>query len=415
MKYGLEIQLYLSGKLVIINKRNFVDYSLLITTIALSGIPYFTASYLFLPLGVLLGSVFILRRKSLDKEFLIFLFALSIITISQTLVFDFFSFSTVLGVYLRIIIGYLIVKILEENFLIYYVKILYYMALSSLFIFTTVSIIPGLGNLFINTLVPIFSIFNISGSVHETILIYNLSHVGLMRNSGPFWEPGAFAGYLIIAFIFNQFIENKNQKKYSIVIILATFTTFSSTAFIALSVSLFFFYYKTIKNIFIKIGVITVLISGSYYAYFNFDFLGKKIESQLSMAEYARVYEGGDDDTQRFINILKDVKDFKGHELVGRGSNSSTRYSYDPENQIRTVGITDIIVRMGIPFFLFMMYFLYKSVCSFIVRADTYKRLYCIGSILTIIVTLLSEVYFNFPIYWSLLFLFFIYKERESK
>ena len=118
-----------------IDKRNFIDYSLLLLTITVSGIPYFSTSTLFIPLFALLFSVFLLRKKRLDWNFVILLTFLVVITIVQTYVFSFYSIQTIIGVFLRVIIAYLIVKILEEKFIPYFINILYWMAIVSLIIY----------------------------------------------------------------------------------------------------------------------------------------------------------------------------------------------------------------------------------------------------------------------------------------
>lgn len=397
-----------------INKKNFIDYTFLIMLLAVSGIPYFSTTVLYIPLFAIFLISFLMRGYKPDKEFIYLLLFLTIITVSQTIVFDIFSFQNSLGVYLRIILAYLVVKILNKKFLDYYINIMYYLAIIATSIYTLMVILPSTLT-FMKSIVPIFNFLNISGTPLETLIVYNFNAIEEFRNSGPFWEPGAFGGYLILAIIFiffNNDIMDKNKK--IAVFVIALLTTLSTTAFTALAVFLFFYYFKSIKNIFIKIFVVLIMIYGAYYAFFNLDFLGKKVELQLQMAKNADVY-GADTNTQRFMNILRDVKDFKGHEIAGRGFNPYTRYSHKPQKQIRTVGLTDIIVKMGILFFTYMMFLMYKSLCAMIKNSvDKRETIYCIGSFLTILIALMSEVYFNFPMYWSLLFIFLIYKPQKE-
>jgi len=397
-----------------IDKRNFVDYTFLFLLLAVSGIPYFSTTVLYIPLFAIFLISFLMRGYKVDKEFIYLLLFLTIITVSQTIVFDIFSFQNSLGVYLRIILAYLVVKILNKKFLDYYINIMYSLSIVAIPIYIVLIVVPGSVPV-LKSMVPTFDILNISGTQLETLIVYNFAHLDEFRNSGPFWEPGAFGGYLILAIIFTFFksdIADKNKKL--LVFTIALLTTLSTTAFSALAIFLFFYYYKSIQNIFVKILVVLVMAYGMYYAFFNLDFLGKKVELQLRMAKSAHVY-GSDKNTQRFMNILRDVKDFKGHEIVGRGFNPYTRYSYRPQEQIRTVGLTDILVKMGIPFFLYMMMLLYRSLCAVIENSFNKKgTIYCIGSFLTVLITLMSEVYFNYPMYWSLLFIFLIYKPQKE-
>jgi len=396
-----------------IKKRVFIDYSLLLLTIAVSGIPYFTTSILYVPLFVILFIVFLLRNKKFNPRFLIFLLLLLFLTFLQSYVFDFYSFNTTIGVLLRVLNGYLIMQILDKKFLSYFINVIYYIAISSLFIYFSILVVPSVENILFK-LSAILDVLNISGSTHKTIIIYNLSKYDQLRNSGPFWEPGAFAGYLMLAYIFNAFIMYKKQKKIAILLIVSIATTLSTTAYIAMFLFSFFFFYKQIKNIFVKIIVFTMILISAYYAFFNFEFLGNKISHQLELAINVDPYTENTN-TQRFLNIMRDMEDLKDHEILGRGSNPYTRYSYDPENQIRTVGLTDILVRMGIPMFLLILLMMFYSLCAVIHYYGYKSILYCIGTFVTILIMLMSEVYFNFPLYWSLLFLSLVYKKPKKE
>jgi hypothetical protein len=397
-----------------ISKRNFIDYFLLLFFIILSGIPFFRTSILYIPLFLILLLVFIFRKRKFDSMFILLLSFLFFITTLQTFKFNYFSFQNSLGVFLPVINGYLIVKILKKKFILYYINVFYIIAIISLIIYLPTLFSPAIGQTLLK-LAPFFDIINISENELPTILIYNLKHIENLRNTGPFWEPGLYGGYLIIAFIFNSFQSSRKQKKISIVLFVTILTTLSTTTYLALFTFLIFFYYRKIINPIFKIFLVFSLLFSGYITFTSFDFLGTKIESQLDAAIDVDPYLD-DTNTQRFLNILRDVEDFKGHEIIGRGSNPITRYSYELENQIRTVGLTDLLVRIGAPLFIFIMILLYRSICSMI---NFYKKneilLFCIGVFLTILITLMSEIYFQFQLYWSLIFLHFVYKTGEKE
>lgn len=391
-----------------INKRTFTDYFLLLIVIAISGIPYLSTTILYIPIFSLLLVIFFLRKLSFEKPFVYFILIVFLITILQIYTFDVFYFESTLGVILRIFIAYFIIKILNIKFIKYYMNILYIISIVSLIVFIPISIFPSIALIIKNSVVPIFDIFNIAQSPHKTILIYNLTHIDSFRNSGPFWEPGAFGGYLVIAFILNQITYN--HKKMNFIFLITIATTLSSTAYIATGIFLTLFYYKKISNIFLRYILVSLIIGSGIYLYNTLDFLGKKIELQFEKTKNAHVY-GTDNNTQRFLNILRDYEDIKNHEIVGRGSNPMTRYSQKQLEQIRTVGLTDVMVRFGIPFFILILYLLYKSANSINKFPSIYTNFAFLLGILT---TLMSEVYFNFPIYWCLLFLFIVYKKPKE-
>ena len=392
--------------------RKIVDYTILFLTIAISGFPFFSSTTLLIPIFLILFTVFLLRKKRFDKVFFIAIFLLVFITILQSFIFNFFSMQTSTGVFLRIVNGYLLVKILKENFANYYVNIFYVLSLISLFIFIPIILVPGLGNSLVQAS-SIFQILNITGYDGNSLIFYTLHNLTLNRNSGPFWEAGAFGGYLVLAFILNYFLTFKRNKIKGIVILLTILSTLSSTAYFSVFFFLFIFYFKKIKNFFLKIVAIALLGSLSLFVTFNLPFLSEKVINQAQQAAVINNPYTDTNNSARFFSMLRDYKDLKGHEFFGRGSNPVTRYSFDHENQIRTVGITDIIVRMGVPYFLFMMFILHRSLRSFTSFYYFKEKLYYNSLFATILLTLMSQVYFNFPIYWSFLFLSCAYKKEH--
>ncbi len=386
------------------------DYLLLLATIAVSGVPFFTTSILYMPLFAVLLFVFLLRNETFDISFLLLVLALVTITAIQSYVFNFFSLQTSVGVFLRVLTAYLVIKILKDKFIPYFIQIVYVMAIISIPFYLLVSFSPAAVDL-LKTVSNSVQFLNVSQQNLPTIIVYNLYRVHEIRNTGPFWEPGAFAGFLVLAFMFNEFVVSQRRNKVRVVLLVTILTTFSTTGYLALSVFLAFYFFTKVKSPLTKLIVIMLIPASGYLAYSNLDFLGKKIEAQIERATSGADPYRKDLNTQRFLNILRDVIDFKGHETVGRGSNPKTRYSYNPDQQIRTVGLTDILVRMGLPFALLMLILLYYSISKFLHANGHYSLISTLGVFLTILATLTSEVYFNFPFYWCLLFLHFAYKE----
>lgn len=401
---------------MIINKREFIDYSMLTLFVANSGFSYFHGPIVSIPLFAFLLTFFILRKRTLNITFLFFIVVLFAITLLQALKFQFFPIVTGVGLLIMVTNAYLIVKNLEDKFIPYYINLLYYLAIISLVIYFSMLIIPPIKVLY-SHITPIFHLFNFSGSGHKSILVYNFGTNPLgahFRNSGPFWEAGAFAGYLIIAYMFHFLKVQEITNKKNMVFLIAIVTTLSTTAFLALFIFFFFFYFKKIKNFLFKVSSVIIIIMIGIFAYNTLDFLGEKIESQWQMAQEKGIHKSNN--SQRFLNILRDINSLKGHEFVGRGGNNKTRFDLDPEGGfvIPTVGLTDVMVKYGIPFFILILFFLYRSVCLYLKQLNHQNLLYCLGIILAILTTLVSEVYFAFSMYWSLLFMQFVYRGNEE-
>tara|TARA_A100001011_G_scaffold47996_1_gene45477 strand:- start:11976 stop:13163 length:1188 start_codon:yes stop_codon:yes gene_type:complete len=393
-----------------INSRKTIDHLLLLMTIAVSGFPFFSSTVLFIPLFIVLFTVFLLRKRKFDTVFVLAIIFLVFITAMQTVVFNFFSIQTSAGVFLRLINGYLIIKILRDNFANYYVNILFGLSLISLIFYIPIILLPGF-DLFLIKIASFMDVLNIADSDADSLIIYTLHHLTLSRNTGPFWEAGAFGGYLVIAYIFNRFSKSKKKKTKEFLLLVTILTTFSSTAYFVIFFFIFAFYFRYIKNFFIKISFISLLTVMGYFVTFELPFLGNKVSTQVKDASQVNNPYLDSTNSQRFLSILRDYEDFKGHEFFGRGSNPITRYSYDPDNQIRTVGLTDILVRMGLPYFLFMIFLLHRSMKYFTSFYNFNGAIYYNSFLISIILTLMSQVYFNHPVFWSLLFLSCVYRK----
>src|SRR5512145_3182272 len=189
-----------------INATKFTDYMMVYMLIAMTGVEFFFRSSLSFIFGGLVMSlaVFIRRRKKLDKAIFYYLIVLLCINLLQTLKFNFFPMGTYLGVIVRILFAYFVIRIVEEKFIDYYIDILYYLSLIAFFFYFT-SYIPGVENFYKTVLAKMLANPLIDPTDHykpcPSFIFYTVHSklVGakfLIRNAGPFWEPGAYAGFL---------------------------------------------------------------------------------------------------------------------------------------------------------------------------------------------------------------------------
>ena len=391
-----------------LKKREVVDYSLMFLLISISGNPFFSGKIIAACVFFYAFFLFIKRKNKFNKEFSVLFLFLVIVTILQSFKFNFFPITTLSGVYIRVLTAYFVVKVVGFRFISYYINILYFIAVTSL-IFYLIS------NISINILIP----FSVNTSNIESVYprfsvfgVFTYIKDFTIRNSGPFWEPGAFSGYLILAFIFNFFSHLKNKKKIRLLLLISIITTMSTTGYIAVFVFYLFSIQKKIKSTLLKFFVFAILLFAGFFAFSQINFLGNKIDKQISNTKQIQDLETSG--SGRFLSYLKDVKDFEGHEFIGRGFHSETRFLYKIENQIRTVGLTDIIVKMGLPFILFMFFMFYESLRSFLFFHNYNEQIFVFTLFLTFLILLTSEVYFNYSLFWAFLFLKFIYPSKKS-
>lgn len=394
--------------------KNNEKHIVILLFITLGGFPYFIDSVPFKILSfVYISFLFFKKRMKFDKYFLIFMVGLTIITLFQIYKFQFLPEQSIIGLYVVILIAYMTIKLLNKDFFIYFILWMVRFAIIS-FVFYLLGAIEAETIVFFKPIISVFKILNPT-SIYESTPFFNFTFFGFhfyhgLRNPGPFWEPGVFAGYLFIAFIFNTIITNGLVNKQNKILFIAMLTTLSTTVFIALIVFLIVYAYITQKHIVSKLIIVSILIAGGGIIFTSLDFLGEKIQAQYKFAMTTDLKSTGE--TQRFVNILKDLNDLQGHEIVGRGSNPLTRYEnnnheLDPSNNhgnIRTVGWSDLMVKFGIPMFLVTLYYVFNSLKVFLLSNQFHQSFIIFGVFVSIITLTMSEIYFNFTIFWGLVF-----------
>lgn len=237
---------------------------------------------------------------------------------------------------------------------------------------------------------------------HYSLIFYDslIDSGGFIRNNGPFWEPGAFAGYIAILFLL--FIENpehifKNKKK-SLIIFIALITTFSTMGYLVVALLIFLLYTKKTKKIKL-ILLLPFFIIGSFYI-MSLDFIGKKINEQ-----YVEAIESDENKIlfSRFGSIVIDYYYFQKNPLTGNGLPMKTRYAdhidFFEEEDLGGFGngFSNFLASFGV---IFVLIFYLKSANN-LYKLKTSKIYYAI--ILTLI--LFGEQFINHPFIWTLLFI----------
>ena len=335
------------------NKENIIDYILILGLIAFSGFPFFydidNHLLYFLLFSFL---VWINRKPEIKLKFVRFILIFLLIFFFQTLVFNVFPIFSILGFFAKVFLAYFVIQSISINsFLRIFIQIMLF--------FSTISLIMFIPVLFNDSVINFYENFSFSyirdievGSSRNTLFLLNLNFGDanniISRNSGPFWEPGAFGGFLIIALLMNKILYRKIFNFKGMIFILAIISTFSTTSYIALMVLIIII--KTsfsFKNI--SVGIL--LVFSFIYIFQQIPFLQDKINIQKNKTvsedlNYSR--------KNRFGSFIVDMKDFIDYPISGRGVNNLTRYNnaYDIEMNNRNNGITDFLVKFGIIGFL---------------------------------------------------------------
>lgn len=224
-----------------------------------------------------------------------------------------------------------------------------------------------------------------------------------LRNSGMFWEPGAFAGYIIFAFLLylnNLDILWKCYGKYMLILMLALVTTFSTTGYLVIAMVAIVYFAQRIKN---KILLALIYLSIApllYFAYTQMTFLEEKIMTEY---EYAVERDALSLNYSRMGSALVDIHYISKHPWFGNGLHLSTRYAdhllyYDYEElQGFSNGFTGNMASLGV---LFMLFFLVKFY-----RNSTLRWKWM--AIIIFIVLMQGEYYMDYPIFLMLPFVSF--------
>ncbi len=231
------------------------------------------------------------------------------------------------------------------------------------------------------------------------------------RNSGMFWEPGAFAGYLILAIVFialkNRKFDIGPYKKEVLWILIGLITSMSTTGFITLGIVIIVYSFQNYG--FGKIIIIPMVIFLFNIAYLKLTFLNEKIEYQFSKA-----IKMNKDDTSasRFGAFIMDLQYIKSKPLIGNGLHIKTRYRLHPwikENINQGNGISNAIATWGIPFFLLWLFCLFRFA-----KKISHSFLTALGVSLVINLVLLGEQFLNYPLFLTFFFLPFLYQNILS-
>lgn len=402
-----------------------IDYILIYLLLAISGNHAFDENIIFILMVFFLSVImFFIRKRTVDILFSGLVLVLTFILLTQALIFDFFPEMTLFGFYVRILIAYFILKVIGRSFIEKLVKVMIFLALISFMFFILINIIPSFPSAMKSFALESTEYVEPStnyfvASYYTPLFTFRYmpyNPISFVRNPGMFWEAGAFGGYLIVVFMLNIMRTGIFLNKQNFVFILGILTTASTASFVALMAISFFYLLTSSKYKLLKTILLPIVSILGFFMFTYLDFLGAKIEDKLRLAEDPSVVYTTT--SSRFVDALRDMEAFKGHELLGRGINKETRFTkMDKQSgyKIRTNGFTDHLVRFGGIFFIITFILMYYSFYSIIKYFDNINKLFAIYSILIIFLILQSETYFKLPFFWTLLMFYSVYNNKKGE
>lgn len=234
----------------------------------------------------------------------------------------------------------------------------------------------------------------------------------VFRNSGMFWEPGAFAGYIIatlLLFVDRPQLLWTRFKWHSVLLSVALLTTTSTTGYITFAMLVLYFILRQDAKGYTKIIIYLtagLLVVGSVIAFNKLDFLGQKIKKELLATE--RQTET-DINVSRTGSIVFDMQYILTHPIFGNGLSGQTRFRFHlgiyDEDELNGFGngFSGCIASMGL---LFML--------SFLIAIGLNPNLNARWMvILTLVLLLQGEYFLNYP--WFMMYPFIQFGARTAK
>lgn len=337
--------------------------------------------------------------------------AFIIISILFVVFMHYYMFNFVDEVLLKVVIlviaGFITFLSMGERFIYAFFKIMYWLCLISLPFFLLVRLFDIIPN-----------IDYLCKEGYKGFFLWNirLNEIILGRNCGPFWEPGAFSGYIIITFCFfyNDLYDLwEKRKKECVVMGLALISTFSTQGYLTAFMLILFKYLSKLDR---KRVIITIafLIPSSFMLYKSLPFLHEKINEQLLLASS---WEDNESllSANRFSTTMVDLYNIKREPLWGNTSDLERLYG-DFSTIMYTVndngsygsgsGLSSYAASHGLILLLVWVLFSYRSLALFFdskISAITILFVICfLGQ---------GEQYINYILYQSIPFLKYVKNE----
>ncbi len=401
------------------NVHNAINYILVYLLIGVSGSIFFlfwkNSENLIIVLMFISFIYYISTSKIHNIDIinlLLYFFVFTMVILFTIGTFHLFPRITVQSFTKKVIISFFVIVLVNKKFFKIYINVLFFLSVSSLIIFALSLLFPSVFAFFIK-LSNYFPIQRTDIYLHypKNILIHNFWQIDWYRNSGAFWEPGANAGFTLLALAFNLFIvEKKLLTVKNIIFLLAVLSTLSTSGYLNLFLLIFFYLLHDRKERVLHYIYLILILVILAYSFTNIDFFGEKIIKQYE--EIA----SGDPRISRFASAEIDLKTFIKYPLSGYPMVDINKGNFQ-ELDFRTNGLFILLSKFGIIFFIFYFYQIYQGF-KFVLLMNNVKRnnIWKISLFFVVFLALLSfsENYFERPLFIMLSFLPIIWNRSTA-
>lgn len=349
------------------------------------------------------------RRFTPHPRFVAVLGVFAAIQIWQAASFRYVPLVTFMGFFARLYVAYAAVSLVRD-FPRVYVNVMVFVCLASLCFYIPDQVCQAVG---LDFRAPFDSLHRWIGARLEhryDIGLYNFQVKYPHRNSGFFWEPGAFAGFALVALVFLRLartrISSREDRIALLLFSLSILTTFSTMGYIVLPIALSLHMTEVIgvsrKQMQTAVLCLCLLPAAwfSTAAVWKLEFLSTKIASELSHVEMRQfTAQGG-----RLASFFFHEPYIRARPVAGWGRNLRTYLALDPyleRNPPAGNGVLRFVHEMGLAGL-----FTYLLATAGSIHALTRHRMMETAVILGVIVlTLQGEEFLTGALYLSFMFL----------
>lgn len=340
-----------------------------------------------------------LKPLKLKREDMLVLVLFVLVMLAHVLSFGTMVVVASLGFLIKLGIALLAVRLIPE-FQRKYISVMYFLACLSLVFYIPVQLGIDLAGILSPIRIPSENMDAIHIGIHN----FNVPRHS-DRNSGMFWEPGAFAGFLILALFFLVRDGQSVRNKRGLVLVVALLTTQSTTGYLAFMILTVFYAYKAdwvrgkVVRMIVFPFILVALILVAWMASNQASFLGEKISAQFESAV------NGDDASRinRFGNFLYDLKWIAEKPLFGWSATPQTRFPFDPDLAELSTGQGNGLTGSAIKFGLFGI-FVYFGFFAYSTQRITGSLSSSLYGIVIVGVLLNGEQFLGFPMFLTLMF-----------
>lgn len=362
---------------------------------------------------VLLAGYVLLKRPPLTHiDLAVFTIFLTIIG-TQGVLLAFFPLVTVAGVCIRLGIGFLAVRSVDD-FPRVYVNVMTGICMVSLIFYIPEQIFAAAGKDFSSLFDSMVSYMQAASGqcCDRHIFIYNFEDLDEVHaNAGFFWESGAFAGYILLAVCFLGLAKEEYSRRgyyiRAVLLLVTVLTTASTAGYVAAPVALATHYRKSDISVAMQLGLVAAMIAmlpvllWGVSKVWEQEVLGGKISEQYDKA----VSQSGNWQINRFGNMLYDWQYIRERPLLGWGIHEETLWAARPQDAYLASGmgngLTGFIRKFGFVGLATFLFFCGRG----LYQVSGGRLFISAAALATVVLVLFGQQYLRYPLFLALFFL----------